>query len=114
MRAAIKVLGSWDASRRKVAILGEMLELGDIEKLRHHDIGAFAAENTDLVVAVGPLGNDIYLGASGLKKNSRHYQDNAALIVELGMILKKGDVVLVKASRAGHFEEIVNAIKGLS
>ena len=114
MRAAIKVLGSMDASRRKVAILGEMLELGDIEKLRHHDIGAFAAETADLVVAVGPLGNDIYLGASGLKKNSRHYQDNAALIAELDSILKKGDMVLVKASRGGHFEEIVNAIKGLS
>ncbi|HAD82406.1 MAG: hypothetical protein A2509_08490 [Candidatus Edwardsbacteria bacterium RIFOXYD12_FULL_50_11] len=114
MRAALKVLGSMDASRRKVAILGEMLELGEIEKPRHHDIGVLAAENSDLVVAVGPLGEHIHLGASGLKNNSRHYQDNAALIAELGTILKKGDVILVKASRSRHFEEIVNAIKGLS
>ncbi|MCG2729737.1 MAG: UDP-N-acetylmuramoyl-tripeptide--D-alanyl-D-alanine ligase, partial [Acetobacterium sp.] len=114
MRAALKVLGSLNASRRKVAILGDMLELGGIEKLRHHDIGAFAAENADLVVSVGPLGNDIFLGASSLKKNSLYYQDNAALIAELGMILKKGDVVLVKASRGRNFEEIVNAIKGLA
>jgi UDP-N-acetylmuramoyl-tripeptide--D-alanyl-D-alanine ligase len=114
MRAAIKVLGSMDASRRKVAILGEMLELGEIEKLRHHDIGVFAAEHADLVVAVGRLGDHIHQGASSVKKNSRHYQDNAALIAELGTILKKGDLILVKASRGGHFEEIVNAIKGLS
>ncbi len=114
MRAAIKVLGSLNASRRKVAILGDMLELGDIEKLRHHDIGAFAAEHADLVVAVGPLGSHIHQGASSLKKNSRHYQDNASLIAELDAILKKGDLVLVKASRSRHFEEIVNAIKGLS
>lgn len=114
MRAALKVLGSMDASRRKVAILGEMLELGEIEKLRHHDIGVFAAEQADLVVAVGPLGEHIHLGASGVKKNSRHYQDNAALIAQLGNILEKGDLVLVKASRGRHFEEIVNAIKGLS
>ena len=114
MRVALKVLGSLNASRRKVAVLGDMLELGDIEKLRHHDIGAFAAENADLVVAVGPLGNDIYLGASSLKKNSLYYQDNAALIAKLDTILKKGDVVLVKASRGRNFEEIVNAIKGLA
>jgi UDP-N-acetylmuramoyl-tripeptide--D-alanyl-D-alanine ligase len=114
MRAALKVLGSMDASRRKVAILGEMLELGEIEKLRHHDIGAFAAEHADLVLAVGPLGKHIHLGASGLKDNSRHYQDKAGLIAQLGNILEKGDVILVKASRGWHFEEIVNAIKGLS
>jgi UDP-N-acetylmuramoyl-tripeptide--D-alanyl-D-alanine ligase len=114
MRAALKVLDSMDASRRKVAILGEMLELGEIEKLRHHDIGAFAAEHADLVLAVGPLGKHIHLGASGLKDNSRHYQDKAGLIAQLGDILEKGDVILVKASRGWHFEEIVNAIKGLS
>jgi len=114
MRAAIKVLGSLDGSRRKVAILGDMLELGEIEKLRHHDIGAFAAQQADLVVAVGPLAADIHRGAQEVKENSIHFPDNASLIADLGKILRPGDLVLAKASRGMRFEEIVNAIKGLS
>ena len=114
MMAALKVLGSFDRASRKVAILGDMLELGDLEKRWHREVGFFAAEKADLVIAVGPLGKEIQTGAVGLKSNSLHYQDNAALINELGSILRENDMILVKASRGRHFEEIVNAIKGLS
>jgi len=114
MRAALKVLESFDRASRKVAILGDMLELGDLEKKWHREIGSFAAGKADLVITVGPLGKEIHTGAVGLNSNNLHYHDNASLIKELGSILRENDVILVKASRGRHFEEIVNAIKGLS
>lgn len=114
MKAALEVLGSLTAVGRRVAILGDMLELGDIEKQRHYDVGLLAAKNSELVVAVGPLSKEIHRGASGLKQNALHYNDNQSLIEALGSVLAEGDIVLIKASRGRRFEEIVNAIKGLS
>lgn len=114
MRAALKTLDSFIRASRKVAILGDMLELGDRENQWHREIGALAADKADLVIAVGPLAKEIWHGASAEKRTNLYYQDNLSLISDLGSILQKGDVVLVKASRGRHFEEIINAIKGLS
>jgi UDP-N-acetylmuramoyl-tripeptide--D-alanyl-D-alanine ligase len=125
MAASLDLLTAMRAARggRAVAILGDMLELGDFEETAHREIGqAAAAANLDLLIAVGPragvlaqearrgLGEDrvVYLGPKTVRPNLE------AANLALGF-LASGDSVLIKASRGLRFEEIVKElVVGLS
>lgn len=97
---------------RKVCILGDMLELGENESKMHYDVGVYAAEKgIDLVIANGPISADISRGAGDC---GIYFESKEELISALSGLLKKGDRVLVKASRSMHFEEISEAIKSLN
>jgi UDP-N-acetylmuramoyl-tripeptide--D-alanyl-D-alanine ligase len=103
VRAALDLLASQPGPRR-VAILADMLELGPTSRHDHEAIGAYAQQMADLVLAVGPLAQDI---AAAAGPPARWYPDKAALHAELDALLEPDDVVLVKGSRGMKMEEVV-------
>jgi UDP-N-acetylmuramoyl-tripeptide--D-alanyl-D-alanine ligase len=94
---------------RRIAVLGDMLELGSYEEAGHREVGRAAAECADRVVAVGRLGRIIGEAATLAGAAVAFAPDNAAAVALLDD-LDEGDVVLVKGSRGAHMEEIVRAI----
>ena len=111
MLAALNLLA--DLNGRKIAVLGDMLELGDFEAEGHEKVGVRAAAVVDHLVAVGRLGRSIGEAAlqAGLSEAQVHFAaDNAAAIEILRRIIEPGDMVLVKGSRALQMEEIVAAL----
>ncbi len=111
MRAAIDVLDM--AHGRKVAVLGDMGELGENEEQLHYNIGVYAAEHhIDVVCAIGPLSKALAEGAAtGENTRAYWYKDNAAFLKDWPNVIRHGDNVLVKASHAMHFSEIVDALQ---
>lgn len=110
MRAALDFLAEINYPLRKIAILGNMNELGMLEKEAHLDIGNYAATRCDLAIFVGQ--NRINYSA-GFKSDKLclAYPDRFAVIEALDSIIKNGDLILVKASQNGnYFEEIVKAL----
>lgn len=100
---------------RKIAVLGEMLELGDEAVEAHRAVGRMAAENgIDLVVAVGgDLAKQIALaaGAAGVP-GVAIVGDNATAAAFVESRLRPGDTVLVKASRGGMAWQVAQALTG--
>ncbi|MGX8692905.1 MAG: UDP-N-acetylmuramoyl-tripeptide--D-alanyl-D-alanine ligase [Clostridia bacterium] len=94
---------------RPVCIFGDMLELGEDAPAMHAAIGQYAKEKgVALTLCCGPLSEETAKAAEGL-----HYVNREALVADLPRQLRKGDAVLVKASRGMHFEEIAEALKRL-
>ncbi|MCD7845546.1 MAG: UDP-N-acetylmuramoyl-tripeptide--D-alanyl-D-alanine ligase [Oscillospiraceae bacterium] len=97
-------------SGRKVAILGDMRELGKNSPALHRQVGAYAAQKGVQVIACGLLAKDI---AAGAGEGSVWYADTPSLLAALPELLKQGDAVLVKASHAMAFETVVAAAEKL-
>ncbi len=108
--AALNLLA--ELSGRKVAVLGDMLELGSLEAAGHRLVGARAAEIAQVVVAVGERGRWIGEAAqeTGLGREVHFADSNASAIEILREIARSGDMILLKASRGAKMEEIVNAL----
>ena len=110
MKAAIDLLAT--APGRKVAILGDMFELGENEKAMHGEVGQYAAEKgIDLILCVGGLSASMYDEAVKNGGNARHFEAREELEKVLGNLLKSGDTILVKASHSMAFENIVKNIQ---
>lgn len=111
MRAAAAVLG--DAKdRRRVAVVGDMLELGDSSDLFHRAVGTcFAEMGADCLIAVGDLARYLAEGAeeAGLKEVC-YYEEQSQALPAILRERKPGTTILVKASRAMRFEKIVEAL----
>ena len=110
MAAALTVLGS--KSGRKVAVLGEMLELGDCTPAEHYKIGRLAAEKADIVLAYGPNSERVLKGAiTGGMADTKVYafEDRERLVKMLRQLARPGDVLLVKGSRGMRMELILEA-----
>ncbi len=111
MKAAIDLLG--EAITRKVAILGDMFELGENEKELHRGIGEYAAEQgVDVLICVGALSEEMYKGATDCtgKKEAMEIYHFATLEEcqnEVAGLLKRDDAVLMKASHGMHFTQLV-------
>jgi len=110
MQAALAVLKNLPA-QRKVAILGDMKELGQISSDRHRQTGRLAAQSAGLVLSAGSLAGEIHQGAKEQGGEARHFEDTSSLSQNLPGLLLPGDLILVKASRSMHFEEVLEAIK---
>lgn len=94
-------------SGRKVAILGDMKELGADEFKLHLETGKYAKDKgVDLVIAAGPLAKELAKGADGEWFESVEQVKSA-----IPALINEGDTVLVKASHSMHFEEIVDFLK---
>lgn len=110
MAGAIETLGEIDASKRKVIVAGDMLELGESGPGYHKQIGRNAANaKVDILVGVGPLSRFILEGAQEEGQGGLtllHFENSADAAKALKDILKEGDLVLVKGSRAMKMEEI--------
>lgn len=98
---------------RKVAILGDMGELGENEKELHYNTGAYAAEReVDLVCGIGSLAKELVIGASkGNTTRAVWFNTKADFLAAMPGFLEKGDNVLVKASHGMEFGEIVDALR---
>ena len=111
MEASIDILKL--AEGRKVAILGDMFELGEDSEKFHYQVGRYAAEaGCDLIICVGELSEKTFMGAKMNTDNKvEYFHTTDACIAQLDDLLKPGDNVLVKASHAMEFERIVSFLK---
>ena len=109
MDAALQVLGNQKG--RKIAVLGEMLELGVNAQAEHYRVGRIAAERADYLLAYGPNGSKMVEGAiTGglLGDRSQAFDDRQNLIRTLMRVAKPGDVLLFKGSRGMHMERVLD------
>ena len=105
MAAALAVLGK--RSGRRIAVLGDMLELGDCAWAEHYRIGRIAAENAEVIFAYGPNAGRVVGGAitGGKGTNAaRDFETHEALAAALKSLCKPGDVLLFKGSRGMRME----------
>lgn len=108
--ASLNVLATADS--RKVAILGDMFELGEKEKELHFGVGAHAAEQgIDLVICIGDLSQETASGVRYQGGNAVHFSTKAEFLQKGMTLLQKGDTVLVKASHGMEFPEIVETLQ---
>lgn len=114
VRSALQILSSMDVQGRRIAVLGDMLELGDASREMHRGIGQLAAEmELDQLWCVGARAKDIALAAktAGMGRNKvRHFADKALLEAELLETLAEGDTVLVKASHGLRLDTLVKRL----
>lgn len=95
-------------SGRRVAVLGDMKELGKDELALHREVGSYAkSAGIDLLIAVGPLSEAT---AEGFGDGAYYFTDVDSCIDRIGRLLWPGDTVLVKASHSMQFERIVEAL----
>lgn len=113
MKAALQVLKDWAGRRRKIAVLGDMFELGSYETEGHRSVGSVAAGmGLEILLTIGDRANGILQGAKSAGFNGvlMHFDSKRDAINFLGDEVRSGDVILVKASRGMHTEEIVEAL----
>ena len=101
MRAALDILSNMDG-KRKIAVLGDMYELGDEEEKLHRQVGQIASEKADILFTLGELGKFISC--------ENHFNTVEEFKEATKDFFKDGDVVLVKASRGMALERITEYI----
>ena len=113
MKASIDVLDM--AIGRKVAVLGDMGELGDDASALHKEVGEYAAKKgIDVVCAIGPVSKALAEGAdSGASTEVHWFETKQEFLDTYKDIIRPGDNVLVKASHGMAFPEIVDALQTL-
>ena len=113
MKASLEVLSHIEA-RRKIAILGDMLELGNYSEKLHRKVGEEVAKNKiDVLLTVGPLSKDIAKEAKSLgTKEVYEFDTNEECIRKITNIVKKKDAILLKASNRMNFAEIAKVLEG--
>lgn len=114
LRAAVRVLAGLHGYRRRVLVLGDMLELGEHAAEMHHRIGLEAAESgIDRIVVVGELARAAAAGAleGGLDRSAvAHLAHTDDAVGEVERLVQDGDVVLVKGSRRMQLERVVRRL----
>ena len=112
-REALLTLGALKAYGRKIAVLGDMRELGKYSEEEHKKIGMLAAEQADMLVAVGPQARFFADGAldGGLSDEKIFQYDSAREAGKfLESILQRGDIALIKGSQSMRMERIVEEV----
>ena len=110
MAAALNVLGN--RAGRRVAVLGDMLELGTAAQAEHYRVGRIAAEKADLLLAYGPNSCRVISGAvtGGMPDGrARGFEDQKELTETLRRLSKPGDVILFHGSNGMHMDWILDA-----
>ena len=110
MAAALNVLGN--RSGRRIAVLGDMLELGICSDAEHYKIGRIAAKKVDVLLAYGPHSVRVLKGAitGGMSQaKARAFTERENLVQALKYLAKPGDVILFKGSRGMHMEYALEA-----
>ena len=108
MEAALTVLSNKPG--RRIAVLGDMLELGVCTQAEHYKVGRLAAEKADMVFAYGPNSDRVLSGAiTGGMPESRAsaYEDKEKLVNALCLQAQPGDVLLFKGSRGMRMETVL-------
>jgi UDP-N-acetylmuramoyl-tripeptide--D-alanyl-D-alanine ligase len=114
VHAALDALHDLSSPGRRIAVLGDMLELGPSAQELHHQIGVIAAKRTDWLFTYGTLAEEIARGAiaEGLPSDkvfvANSHDELAARLVEM---LQAGDRVLIKGSRGMRMEKVTAALR---
>ncbi len=113
MRAALDALvAATPSGKRRVAVLGDMLELGPDEGSMHADIGIFASSRVDELVAFGPRARELAGEArKSLGDHVLHTEDVEAAIARVLDVSGPGDVILIKASRGMRLERVIDGLQ---
>ncbi len=112
MRAALDILADMEVKGRKIAVLGDMLELGAVTRRAHSDLGREAAKaGVQHLLTVGPNAAATAKAAKECGVQAEQMETNAEAAARLKTIAKEGDVVLIKASNAMKFGEIAAALE---
>ena len=109
MRAALAVLRLQPA-RRRVAVLGDMLELGDVAPAEHNSLGADVAAAADCLFACGPLMRGLYDSVPEAMRTA-YAVDSAALAPLVARAIAPGDAVLIKGSLGSRMKLVVDALQ---
>jgi len=112
LEAALVALGLVPGLRR-IAVLGDMLELGPSGPRLHREAGRALAGRVDVLAGIGPLARDLVEGAreAGLSGSAVvHFEDAASASAAVASLVSPGDAVLVKASRGLRLEQVVDAL----
>ena len=112
MKSALEVVRDYKV-KRKIAVLGDMLELGEFSEKLHQDVGTEVYNNKiDILITVGNLAKHIAKTAKELgTKEVYECENNAQAAQTLNKKIKEGDLVLLKASNGMEFGEILESIE---
>jgi|CXWL01.1.fsa_nt_gi UDP-N-acetylmuramoyl-tripeptide--D-alanyl-D-alanine ligase len=110
LRSAVETL-ALAKGRRRVACVGDMLELGASGPQLHREAGAFIGSRVDLLLGVGPLALEIVDGAASLPDEAkRTFATSVDLAANVASLVRDHDAVLVKGSRGVRMERVVEAL----
>lgn len=111
MRAAIDALAEvTPASAQRLAVLGDMLELGPDATRLHAEVGAYAGARIDYLVTLGQAARATHEAAAALGSRRLHTEDPAQAAAAIAQMSRPGDVILVKASRGMRLERVIDAL----
>ena len=115
MKASINVLADIETDGKKIAVLGDMFELGANSEDYHYQVGRFLADKAiDELVVVGELAQHIMRGVQEAESNIKCYsfKDNGEVTLYLMSVMNPEDICLIKASNGMHLSEIVSNLRG--
>ena len=111
-RLGIHNLSNIICSGRKIAVIGDMLELGDQEEEFHQKLGKYLVEKKiDAVFAYGNLSEHIIHALKDTNIFNQFYTDKNLLIIDLKSYLQEGDIIYIKGSRGMKMEDIITGLK---
>jgi UDP-N-acetylmuramoyl-tripeptide--D-alanyl-D-alanine ligase len=112
--AALTALDEAASAGRRIAVLGDMLELGDRSAALHREVGLTAVRRTDFLVLLGEMAGEMAAGAvqGGMAAHRvRTVGSHQEAAAELHRLLRPGDRVLVKGSRGMRMEQVADALR---
>ncbi len=111
MKSALRVLEHSKCDGKKIAVLGDMYELGEDSEKQHLDVGLFAGGlKIDVVIAIGDHAKKICEGAEDGKPQTAYYEKKEDFYQDKDRYIGNGDIILVKGSRGMKMERVVENI----
>ncbi len=111
---AIKALTNFPCQGKRIAVLGDMLELGVHSQPSHIAIGRYlTGQKPDYLIAIGTEAKAIYKGSQDMgfpEERAFYFEKSEAALTRLQEMIEPGDLILVKGSRGVHLEKLVKAI----
>lgn len=111
MKAGIEYLAKTKA-QRKIAVLGDMLELGEFSEKLHIEVGKEILKNKiDILITVGKMAENIANTVKTVNSNVYVCQNNNEAVKKIKSIMRENDIILIKASNGMKFKDIVDGLK---
>ena len=115
MKASINVLAELQSEGKKIAVLGDMFELGDNSEQFHYEVGKhLATKDIDELVVVGELSQQFVKAVQDSESKIKCYsfKDNGEVALYLMSVMNPEDIVLIKGSNGMNLKEIVENMQG--
>ncbi|HUP60174.1 MAG TPA: UDP-N-acetylmuramoyl-tripeptide--D-alanyl-D-alanine ligase [Thermoanaerobaculia bacterium] len=112
LKRALELMEQADVQGRRIAVIGDMLELGEQELQFHRDAGLAIPKSIDMIVGVGQRTNALLDGAREAGHEALHHFDDAQSAVDfLQHEIREGDLILIKGSRGIGLDKIVTTLE---